>query len=229
MLAEVAIVPSAPLLVPELAGPDAVETDVVRAAVDAAGRSLGASADRWIAIGADGRARRFAAYGVDVPVSVSRTGDDVPLPLSMLIAAWLRGRTAPDATVDAHLVADDASPAEAAERGRRLAEIIDADPEPVGLLVVGDGATALSASAPGGGDRPSAHEVQAVIDTAFAAADAEALNALDPRVCDAEGVGGRAPWQVLAGLAAGRTFTPTVRFVGAPFGVGYTVATWTPR
>mgnify|MGYP001333252857 CR=1 FL=1 len=51
-------------------------------------------------------------------------------------------------------VARDALPADCARVGAELRRRIDADPGRVGVLVVADGATALSARAPGGGLRP---------------------------------------------------------------------------
>ncbi|MFT4127318.1 MAG: hypothetical protein QM662_13960, partial [Gordonia sp. (in: high G+C Gram-positive bacteria)] len=105
---------------------------------------------------------------------------------------------------------------------------LDAGPAPVGVLVVGDGATALSAQAPGGGLRVSAVAVQERIDAALASADRPALAALDPQVCAAEGVGGRTVWQVAAALVGDRAVAPDLRYAAAPFGVGYTVVTWTP-
>ncbi|OPX15641.1 hypothetical protein B1964_08860, partial [Gordonia sp. i37] len=109
--------------------------------------------------------------------------------------------------------------------------------EPVGLLVVGDGATALSPKAPGGGERASAVRLQKRIDTALECGDLETLADLDAQECDAEGVGGRVAWQVAAAVArASRAHTdvdparldPECLYAAAPFGVGYVVARWTP-
>jgi len=44
VLAQITVIPSAPLLVPELAGPGAADTEPVRAAVLAAGQTLAAAA-----------------------------------------------------------------------------------------------------------------------------------------------------------------------------------------
>lgn len=230
---------------------------------------MAAAASTWIAVGAadPGRAvhassdysRRgdFGAYGVSVPVDLageglvgeSLAGGDEPLPLTMLIAGWLRAEatkteaTKTEATKKEEsqaisvipLVVDPgASPAECAERGRELAGLLASTSEPVGVLVVADGATALTPSAPGGGQRESAVALQQVIDAALADADLDALAALDPDASAADGVGGRAAWQV---LAAACTSTSTdvplsvrsdVLYSDAPFGVGYTVAVWTP-
>ncbi|GAC80317.1 hypothetical protein SAMN04488550_1985 [Gordonia malaquae] len=229
MLAQVAIVPSAPVLLPELSGPDAPEVIDVRAAALAAAESLGTAAERWVAIGADGPNRRFSSYGVDVPVTLRAGGDDERSPLSMLIAAWLRGQTSPAASIRPLVVDPSWTPQEAASAGFDLAASIGDYPIPVGVLVVADGATALTPSAPGGGDRPSAHALQRTVDDAIASVDLEALAALDPAACEADGVGGRVALQVLAALARGHEMTSELRYADAPLGVGYTVATWTPR
>ncbi|MGB3603954.1 hypothetical protein [Gordonia sp. (in: high G+C Gram-positive bacteria)] len=242
MLALVAIVPSAPLLVPELAGPAAVEAEAVRGAVREVADQLASAASSWIAVGAAdlaGGARgsidysgtgEFGAYGVSVPVNLGKKGESTgsqPLPLSMLIACWIRGEVAQDISITPFVVDPEASPAECAARGRELAALLSATPEPVGVLVVADGSTALSSSAPGGGLRESAVELQQMIDTAIAAADCEAITELDPSACAVEGVGGRAAWQTAA-AACTTPLAAKVDYCAAPFGVGYTVATWTP-
>ncbi|MEE4022835.1 hypothetical protein V1Y59_07080 [Gordonia sp. PKS22-38] len=242
MLASVVFVPSAPLLVPALAGPDAVDTEPVRAATLAAGRELAGAATTWMAVGARdpattqvGRAGTLAAYGVDVPVTLDGAetrGTGPGLPLSMLIAGWLRaeaGTGDEPVTVEPVTVAPDASPADCADVASQLRDRVDQDSTPVGVLVVADGSTALSARAPGGGLRPEAVELQQRIDEAIGSADTAALAALTVDECSEAGVGGRPAWQVAAGLCAGRTLTAQVTYRAAPFGVGYVVATWTPR
>lgn len=228
MLAELAIVPSAPVLVPELSGPDAVEVDGVRRAVCDAVDSLAATSRRWVAVGLDGMPRRFSAYGVDVPVRLGPACDDDAMPLAMLIAGWCRAAVDPAVDIRPMLIGQRTTGPDAARVGADLAASIADDPDPVGVLVVVDGSTALTPSAPGGGDRDSAHCLQTVIDSALTSADAAALAVLDPQECDDEGVAGRAVFGVLAGLCAGVDVDVTVRYSGAPYGVGYTVATWSP-
>lgn len=245
MLSLVAIVPSAPLLVPELAGPAAEDTEPVRAAVRDAGARLAAAASRWIAIGATdggapaGRYRsvgHFGAYGVPLAVDLgfsdgaSSDGEPSPLPLSMLVAAWLCGQSETSAasgiSVTPVVVDPSSSPEECAVIGRRLAATIAETTEPIGVLVVGDGATALTPGAPGGGERPSAVALQQRVDAALCSADLAALRSLTESECDDEGVAGRAAWQVLAGLCTETAVHAEPIFAAAPFGVGYTVAVW---
>ncbi|WP_035718809.1 hypothetical protein [Gordonia shandongensis] len=242
MLAEVVIIPSAPLLVPELSGPAAVETEPVRAAVTDAVTRLADITPTWIAIGADDehRPRRgFAAFGADLDVSLGADqrpiGADAEdrLPLSMLIAAWAR-QTAQDRTgvairIRPEIIAPDSAPTACAERGAQIGRLLDSATEPIGVLVVADGATALSPSAPGGGERSSAVALQQRWDAALAAADRHALEDLDPVDCRAEGVGGRAAVQVVAGAIGSRAMTACTTYAAAPFGVGYTVCRWEPE
>lgn len=275
-------VPSAPLLVPELAGPDAVDTRPVREATRSAVRALAASATRWVALGADDapavpasgpaaavltdRPRcgtdvavtgTFARFGVDLPVTLDPAVEEAcaqadaepvrpRLPLSMLIAAWLREQAGAD-RVTPVVLDPSASPAQCAAVGDEIAAALSAVSESVGLLVVGDGATALSPKAPGGGERASAVRLQKRIDTALECGDLDTLADLDAQECDAEGVGGRVAWQVAAAVArasGAHTDVDPARldparldparldteclYAAAPFGVGYVVARWTP-
>lgn len=252
VLASVVFVPSAPLLVPQVAGPGATDTEAVREATRTAGRELAAAATEFVAIGArdDDSAAEigvdgdFGRFGVPMAVTLRRpaavavqsgtarkdTLDLSPsdLPLSMLIAGWLRAESGIEA-VEPVTVARDALPADCTRVGAELRRRIDADPGRVGVLVVADGATALSARAPGGGLRPGAVDMQRRIDQALAAADTDTLAALDPTACAHAGVAGRPAWQVAAALCSGRQFASRLAYRDAPFGVGYTVVTWTPR
>lgn len=253
VLASVVFVPSAPLLVPALSGPMAHDAEPIRTATLRAAAELAAASRSWVAIGAgDGSdtaidetgldetaldetaAGTFAPYGVDVPVTLH--ADVVPdaapgsgtLPLSMLIAGWLREQVG-GASVRPVVVDPAATPDECARIGAALAADLDADPGPIGVLVVGDGAISLSAKSPGGRLRPAAVELQAQLDTALGDGDLAALAALDPAACAAEGVSGRAAWQVAAALCEGRPMVAETCCAQAPFGVGYVVARWLPR
>lgn len=249
VLASVVFVPSAPLLVPEVAGPGATDTEAVRAATRAAGRELAGAATSWVAIGAGdddstapgGLAGSFRRYGVDVAVSLGVPGprtrvpepeqaaaQHLDLPLSMLIAGWLRAESGVP-RVEPVTTAPGSAAADCARLGAELRTAVDSDPARVGVLVVADGATALSARSPGGGLRPAAVDLQRRIDEALADADTAALAALDPEECAHAGVAGRPAWQVAAALCSGRRWVSRVLYRDAPFGVGYTVATWTPR
>ncbi|NTY58639.1 hypothetical protein [Mycolicibacterium sphagni] len=229
MLSAIALTPSSPVLVPELAGAAAAEVAEVRAAATAAAAEL---PDRWIAIGVgpddqvigpDTRGT-FAGYGVDVPVTLSPdAGAEVrALPLCALFTGWLRGQANPAARAQVRVYRADHDADTAVALGRALRAEIDATADLVGVLVVADGANTLTPSAPGGYD-PEAEPVQAALDEALASGDVAALTRLP---C---GVVGRVGYRVLAGLTepGPRAAKELVR--GAPYGVGYFVGVWVPE
>ncbi|BBY29465.1 hypothetical protein [Mycolicibacterium sediminis] len=228
MLTAVAVVPSAPVLVPELATGAATEVADLRAAVLRAAAEL---PDRWVVIGvADDEAvvaptarGTFAGYGVDVPVALGPDPDGEPseLPLCALIAGWVRAEANPRAAAEVRAYAAALDPDAAVAAGRLLRAEVDATTEPVGVLVVADGANTLTPSAPGGHD-PDSIEVQAALDDALAAGDAAGLAAADAHVV------GRVAHQVLAGLLGERAASATELYRGAPYGVGYFVGVLRP-
>ncbi|MBF6435990.1 hypothetical protein [Nocardia cyriacigeorgica] len=241
-----ALVPSPPILVPELCGGlgAGAAVDEVRAAASAAAAELAAAASSWTVVGVGAgdrvagpeRAGTFRGFGVDLVVGLSGsapTGDldaDPDLPLPVLIAAWLRQQVAPHAVAQAWIVDADTPAGECAELGAKLRAELDADPQPQGVLVVADGATTLSTAAPGYFD-PRAADRQAALDNALRAGDRDGLLALDPLECAEVGIRGRAAFQVLAGVFGADPAAPIVdtRYQDAPFGVGYQVSTWRPR
>lgn len=251
MLAALVFVPSAPLLVPDLAGPAASDTEPVRRAVlDAVAAVRDNGIDRWVALGAADAPTAgpvcepvrgtFARFGVDVavatdtvtPMITGATGDTAPdgasrrMSLSILIAGWLAERMALG-PLQVCSVGSTTPPAECVALGAGLSARLDEGTERVGVLVVGDGSTALTDKAPGGGRRESAVALNDTVVAALGAADTAALTALDQQQCDVEGVGGRVAWQVSAGLVGDRSVRAALDFADAPFGVGYAVATWT--
>lgn len=230
MLGAIAIIPSAPVLVPELAGAAAAELADLRAAVFAAATALPAC---WVAVGAGPAADHdtvfppdlvgtFAGFGVDVAVRLSRRAHrPAQLPLCALLAGWVRDQVRPDAQVWVHTCAADAEPAAAAARGAALRAEIERSPEPTGVLVLADGANTLTPAAPGG-YRPADLEVQQALDDALGRGDAGALTALPPQVV------GRAGLAMLAGLVGRGPQAAKELYRGAPFGVGYFAGVWQP-
>jgi hypothetical protein len=226
VLSAIAIVPSAPVMVPELASSAAVELADLRAAVLAAAAALPA---RWIAIGvgpADEvigpqRAGTFAGYGVDLPVALAPGADDVgELPLCALVTGWLRGEANPQARAEVRVFSDDLGVDAALADGRRVRTEVDQAGEPVGVLVVADGFHTLTPPAPGGYD-PASIPMQADLDAALATGDTAALEHL-PRT-----VVGRVAYQVLAGVV-GKPRSAKELYRGAPYGVGYFAGIWHP-
>lgn len=230
MLAAIALTPSAPVLVPELAGAAATEVAALRSAAIAAAATL---PDRWIAVGigpADqvlaGVGGTFAGYGVDVAVSLCpappiRPGPAVELPLCALMAGWLRGKSNPAASVEVRVYAADMRSQDALGCGRTLRTEIDRAGEPIGVLVVADGANTITPAAPGGFD-PEAATIQDSLGDALAAGDTSELAALDDTIT------GRVAYQVLAGLAGSGPAAARELARGAPYGVGYFAGVWTP-
>jgi hypothetical protein len=228
VLSAIAIVPSAPVLVPELAGAAAAEVAELRAAVVAAAASL---PPRWVAVGvglADGvfgpeSLGTFAGFGADVRVRLSpgHTGQPVELPLCALFTGWVRGQAQPDARAEVRVYSADLHTDAAQARGRQLRAEIDRVAEPIGVLVVADGATTLTAGAPGG-YRPDDIEVQLALDDALTSGDVAALSRLPGQVV------GRVAFQVLAGLVEPAPRSAKELLRAAPYGVGYFVGVWQP-
>ena len=227
VLAAIALTPSAPVLVPELAGAAASEVAELRAAACSAAATL---PDRWIAFGVgpneqviepDTRST-FAGYGVDLAIGLS--GQAPPqvtaVPLCALLAGWLRGQANPRARVQVRVYPGDLDPDAALACGRELRAQVDAATDPIGVLVVADGAHTITQSAPGGYD-PQAESVQAGLDRALADGDAAELTRLGDSIV------GRVAYQVLAGLAPAPAAAVELAR-GAPYGVGYFVGTWDP-
>jgi hypothetical protein len=219
-LVAAAVCPHPPVLVPEVASGAAAELDALRSACHMAIETL-ARADRVVVLGgasATGRWRppyggSFAPWGIDL--RVGEPGGE-PLPLSLLVGAWLTDRADAYATV-----AFDASPAECAALGAELCR--DGD---VGLLVMGDGSACRNEKAPGYAD-PRAESFDRAAAEALADGDPAGLLALDPGLAAELLVAGRAAWQVLGGAAHGAAVRKaTLLYDDAPYGVGYLVAGW---
>ncbi|QNG21364.1 hypothetical protein G4H71_19720 [Rhodococcus triatomae] len=244
MFTAAAFVPSPPLLVPELSGRTDDEFAPVRAAVLDTGRALAERARRWVVVGvADGGSRppapesvgSFLGYGADVRVRLSPVPSadppdvevDAEWPLAALVAGWIRGRVGPDVTASVVLLDEECTPEAAAAAGAAVRRELDAVTEPVALLVVADGAITLTERAPGALDL-RAPEVQAELDEALRSGRRDLLAALDPSLCRELGIGGRAPWQAMAGAFMDDPTQTTSDYCGAPYGVGYHVGTWLP-
>jgi hypothetical protein len=238
VLSAIAIVPSAPVLVPELAGAAAAELADLAAAVVAAASLL---PPRWIVVGA-GRTDdvlgphrpyltgTFAGFGVDVRVRLSPQSpgpaqapaqEPAEAPLCALIGAWVRGQARPAASAQVRVYRSDHEAAAALALGRRLRAEIDQSSDPIGVLVVADGANTLTPTAPGGYD-PGNADAQLALDEALASGDVAALTRLPGQIL------GRVAFQVLAGLAEPGPRTAKELYRGAPYGVGYFAGVWQP-
>jgi hypothetical protein len=227
VLSAIAIVPSAPVIVPELASGAAAELADFHEAVFAAAVSL---PDRWVAVGVGQSdavlgpecVGTFGGYGVDVQVALSPDAGAAPeeLPLCALIAGWIRGQAKPQARAEVRVYATGHDVDAALGYGRGLRAEIDEAADPIGVLIVADGANTLTPPAPGGYD-PDSITAQGALDDALAAGDAAALTRLPDTMV------GRVAYQVLAGLAEAPTSAKEL-YRGAPYGVGYFVGVWRP-
>jgi hypothetical protein len=236
MLVAAAVCPCPPLLVPEVAAGAAPELDALRAAcADAVGVLAASRPDLLVAVG-PARGPRSTAYEpgapgsfrefgvpVDVALGTGPAGAERPgaVPPSLAVAAWLL-REWTTAPVRGLGVPEDLPPEECAEAGRTAA----ASAERVALLVMGDGTACRTLKAPGYLDE-RAGPFDAAVSAALAAADTDALGALDPALARDLKAAGRAPWQVLAGAGGKAGLAGTLLHESAPYGVAYFVAAWT--
>jgi hypothetical protein len=231
VLSAIAIIPSAPVLVPELAGAAADEVAELRAAMVAA---VAALPPRWVAVGVGPESTgdgvvgpdgvgTFAGFGVDLAVRLSPQASAQPgeLPLCALIAGWIRAQAQPDASTEVRVYAESHDAQTAIALGRRLRGEIDESAEPTGVLIVADGATTLTPAAPGG-YHPEDADVQRALDDALACGDVAALTRLP------EQVRGRVAFGVLAGLAEPVPRSAKELYRAAPYGVGYFAGVWQP-
>ncbi len=228
MLSAISIIPSAPVLVPDLAGAAADEVAELRAAMVAAAAAL---PPHWIVIGVgdvDGvvgpdSVGTFAGYGADVDVRLSPRagGPPTPMPLCALIAGWIRAQAQPDAKAEVRVYADSHDALAAVELGRRLRREIDGWSESTGVLVVADGANTLTPGAPGGYQAADV-DVQRGVDDALACGDLSVLTRLPAQVR------GRVAFGVLAGLTEPVPRSAKELHRAAPYGVGYFTGVWQP-
>jgi hypothetical protein len=231
VLSAIAIVPSAPVIVPELGGAASAEVADLRAAVLAAAALL---PPRWIVIGTGGTddvvgptgVGTFAGFGADLRVRLSpQAGESaeppVEFPVCALLAGWARGQAQPEAGAQVRVYCSDHDADTALAHGRQLRAEIDQAPDPIGVLVVADGANTLTPRAPGGYD-PGAAYVQLALDDALASGDVAALTGLPGQIL------GRVAFQVLAGLTGPGPRTAKELYRGAPYGVGYFAGVWQP-
>jgi hypothetical protein len=243
VLIAAAVCPHPPVLIPAAmgaagAGPELAD---LRAACAAAARGLvRARPDLIVIVGGGPAGRTYpwpsagSLHRYGVPWS---TGPGHPiLPLSLTVGTWLltealeraawgageAGGAGGGLAVTLCAVADTAEPAACRRLGARLAGLAPR----VAMLVMGD-ASAKKAIGVSGAPDTEAEEYDAAIAAALGAADTAALARLDPDRAAELRVTGRAPWQVLAGAAAGTDgLRGRLRLQAAPYDVSYLVASW---
>ncbi len=232
MITGVAFVPSAPLLVPQVAQGAASELDDVRAAsLDAVRRALATPSQRVVIVGAGTTTRTNAAgtasfrgFGVplDLPLDPASPGGD-RLPLALSVGAWLLAQVGWPGERLALEVAASAYDDELDDAGAALA----AASETTALIVVADGSAARSEKAPAH-LHPGAEAFDASVVAALTSGDPAQLAAIDAAAAHDVTAAGRPAWRTASAALAGRTFDAALLSDSAPYGVGYVVAAWTP-
>lgn len=218
-----AVCPHPPLLVPEVAAGAAGELNVVRAACSIAIASgLAAEPERVVLLGSGPSTHTWAPDAAGSLTAFGLPGPPGELPLSLTVGRWLLDQVGWDGPRELHTIAADAAPADCVALGAKLAA-----GAPAFLLVLGDASARRSAAAPGHLDA-RAESFDAAVAAALAAADVDALLALDPHLAADLLAAGRPAWQALAGAAraAGGAWTGALHHDSAPYGVGYLVASW---
>jgi len=213
--------------VPRVAAGAAGELDGLRAACDeAVRRLLAAEPERLYVMGAGERARchgpgdhgSFAGYGVDLTVRLGPArhsgADSLPLPIT--VGVWLLGRAGDHPPAAGAQVGPDGAAPPLDLRGR------------VGLLVMGDGSARRTDTSPGYAD-PRAAPFDAGVEQALAAGDPADLATLDLGLGAELLAAGVPAWRAAGALLGGGRYAAELLYAGAPYGVGYLVASWVPR
>lgn len=236
MLVAAAVCPCPPLLVPEVASGAAAELDVLRDACAAALRAaLAAGPDLLCVVGPGPEHRAhpagspggFHGFGVDLTVRLGAAPDPAAvgggalpaLSAPLAVGAWLLDRVGWTGPTGALAVPGDRDRAACRADGGELVAAADR----VALLVLGGGSARRTLKAPGYLDE-RAEEFDRRAAGALAAGTAPDP---DPALAAELLADGRAPWDVLAGAAAGRPARARMHYDDAPYGVGYLVADWT--
>jgi hypothetical protein len=234
-LVAAAVCPHPPLLVPQVGSGGSI-VDEVRAAAIEAVRGLVAAGPQLVGVVGAGPqtssftpadSGSFRPFGVemDVPLGPRACGGRASLPLSLTVGAWLLGQAGWQGERQAAAVSDAATAGEAAQVGVQVGRLA----EQVAVLCMGDGSARRTEQAPGWLDERAA-PFDGAVARALSTADTAALLELDIALARDLLVAGRAAWQALAGAAADADpaggWRARISYDGAPFGVGYFVATW---
>ncbi|MCW2599086.1 MAG: hypothetical protein JWM02_915 [Frankiales bacterium] len=213
MVLALAFVPSPPLLLDALGGGSGELRSACLQAI-----SVLDSAERVVVLGAAPSDGWVTGHIDATPYGAPGTPAADPLPLALAVGSTLMG----DRPHHLYGVAGGLVP----DLGGRT-----------GLLVVGDGSARRTEKAPGHFDE-RAESFDRQIENAFAAGDPDLLAALDRELAEDLMVGGLTSWRAAASAArhqmgpggcAPLGWSGQVHLAAAPYGVGYFVASWTPR
>jgi hypothetical protein len=172
----------------------------------------------------------FASFGRDVvvPALVEGQRRDPELPTPIMVARYLAGRDLAAHPGHAQLWAQarwlTTSGADAVALGERLAE----DGIGVALILVADGAACHGPRAPRAQDERAKGYDEGVC-AALASGQPARLAQIDVKLGDELGASGSQVWPTLAAAAAeAGDWIGEVLWAGAPYGVGWAVASWRP-
>ena len=255
MLITAAVVPGPPAFVPELMGSAAHELDDLRAAADRAVSravsdlvaapsgppSSGSGARQLVVVGAGTPGEfdaagpvSFAGFGreVVVPALVAGQQGNRDLPTPIMVARYLANRDIAAHPEHAQLWASARWVTTSGEDATALGERLGADSQPVALILVADGAACHGPKAPRAQDeRAQAYDDE--VWSALASGQPARLAKIDEALGDELSATGAQVWPVLAGAAESASgvgevpdWTGEVLWVGAPYGVGWAVASW---
>jgi hypothetical protein len=170
----------------------------------------------------------FASFGRDVVVPALVEGQrcNTELPTPVMVARYLASRDLAAHPEHAQLWASarwlTTSGADARALGERLAAVGIS----VGLILVADGAACHGPRAPRAQDE-RAESYDERVCTALASGQPGRLAEIDVELGDELGASGSQVWPVLVAAAAGDGIGE-VLWAGAPYGVGWAVASWRP-
>lgn len=234
MITAAAFVPSAPILIPEVASGAAAELTDLRAIAIAAIARVAESAEHVIIVAAGSRTRQFdtgigtfAGFGVPLTVAIDpssrvEAGEQVDeIGVAASIGVWLLDQTQWSGARSVVEIGPDESQTRLAELAIELAESASS----VALVIVADGSAARTEKSPGY-LHPDATHFDVLIEQALASGRAQALADLDRAQAQAVMAAGWPAWQVAALAMQGREIEASCDVADAPFGVGYFVASW---
>jgi hypothetical protein len=218
--------PAAPLLARELTGGDSVVPDLRAACQDATAVLLTADPAVIAVVGTAAQVRewdsraRFDASVFAPPVRGAPAADR-ELPASLGLGGMLLDQAGYAGRRVLYSVTEDLPASDCAALGSRLAALAPR----TAFLVMADGSARRTLKAPGYLDGRSL-PFDAELERAIIAGDRGRLLTIDADLARELMATGRPGFQVLAGAAAGRDVTRTLRYRGDPFGVLYLVANW---
>ena len=229
-----AFVPSAPILIPEVASGAADELTDLRAIAIAAIARAAESADHVVIVAAGSRTRHFdkgigtfAGFGVPLtvtidsssPVAAGKQVDEIGVAAS--IGVWLLDQTGWSGPRSVVEIARDESQNQLVELSMELAN----SPGSIAFVVVADGSAARTEKAPGY-LHPDATAFDALLEDALASGNVQSLASLDRTQAANVVAAGWPAWQVAALAMQGHDIEARCDYADAPYGVGYFVASW---